>query len=448
MGDVRVAFRAGTCFIPAMRSKGRPSLSKPPAVTRQLSVRALGAQGDGIADTETGPVYIPFTLPGESVTADVQETRGRLVSIDVASPDRAAAKCPHYTVCGGCSLQHLGGEAYLAFKRSLVTDALLARDVETDVDPVISLAPRTRRRATLAAARTPKGFLFGFHGRRTHEIVPITDCAVLTPALMAALPKIENLARIAAPQKGPLVVTATETATGVDVAFTGVGKWFSADDRMRLVEATVKAGLARISVDGEVVLERSTPTLRMGDAFLTPPPGGFLQATEPSEAAMVRLVIDAVGDARKIADLFAGAGTFSLPLAQRASVHAVESDAPSLAALTQAARKTATLKPVTTERRDLFRQPLTKEELKRFDAVVMDPPRAGAEAQAANLAASKVGCLAMISCSAITFARDVRVLIDGGWRIDRVTPIDQFLWSPHVEAVALLEKPRRRRARP
>src|SRR5262249_47329029 len=158
-------------------------------------------------------------------------------------------------------------------------------------------------------------------------------------------------ARLAAPQKGPLVVTVTDTATGIDVALSGVGKWFSADDRMRLVEGTNKAGLARISIDGEVILERSAPTLRMGGAFLTPPPGGLLQATEPSEAAMVGLVSEAVGDARKVADLFAGAGTFSLPLAQRASVHAVESDAPSLAALTQAARKASGLKPVTAERR-------------------------------------------------------------------------------------------------
>jgi 23S rRNA (uracil1939-C5)-methyltransferase len=409
-------------------------------VTHQLVIKALGAQGDGIADTANGPAYTPFTLPGETVTAEVQNTRGRLVNVDIASPDRAAPKCPHYTACGGCALQHVADDAYLVFKRQLVRDALAARDINTDVDDVVRLAPRTRRRATLAAARTPKGFVFGFHGRRTHEIVPITDCAVLTPGLMAALPRIGQLARIAAPPKGPLVVTATETATGIDVAIAGVGKWFSADDRARLVEATAKAGLARISIDGEVVLERTTPSLRWGGAFLTPPPGGFLQATEPSEAAMVRLVAEAVGDARRVADLFAGAGTFSLPLAQRASVHAVESDASSLAALSQAARRATNIKPVVTERRDLFRQPLTKEELKRFDAVVMDPPRAGAEAQAANLAASRMERLAMVSCNAVTFARDLRLLVDGGWRIDRVTPIDQFLWSPHIEIVAALSR--------
>jgi 23S rRNA (uracil1939-C5)-methyltransferase len=423
-----------------MSRKDRPTAPKSPAIRQSLSVRALGAQGDGIADGDNGPIYIPFTLLGETVTAEVQEARGRLVSVDVASPDRVGPRCPHYTACGGCALQHLADAPYHAFKRDIVVDALAARGLHPHVDPIMPLAPHTRRRATLAAAHTSRGFVFGFHGRRTHEIVPIANCPVLTPGLMAALPRIEKLARIAAPRKGPLVVIATETATGVDVAFTGVGKWFSADDRMRLIAATTASGIARLSIDGEVMLEQRTPALRFGDAYLTPPPGGFLQATEPSEAAMLRLVTEAVGDARKIVDLFAGSGTFSLPLARRASVHAVESDAPALAALAQAARKAPALKPVTTERRDLFRQPLTRDELKRFDVAVIDPPRAGAEAQAANLAASKLERLAMVSCNAVTFARDLRLLVDGGWRVDRVTPIDQFLWSPHIEIVAALSR--------
>jgi 23S rRNA (uracil1939-C5)-methyltransferase len=403
-------------------------------------VRALGAQGDGIADTEAGPVYIPFALPGESVTADVQDGRGRLVSIEVESPDRAEPKCPHYTVCGGCALQHLADKPYLNFKRSLVIDALAARDIHIDVDAPIALAPHTRRRATLAASRSPTGFRFGFHGRRTHDIVPIDACAVLTPTLMSALATITPLARLAAPPKGALTVIATDTATGVDVAFNAAGKWFSADDRLRLIDAAAATDLARLSIDGEVVLERKTPVVRAGDAWLTPSPGGFLQAAAASEAAMVRLVAGAVGDARRVADLFSGSGAFTLPLARTASVHAVESDAASIAALTSAARRTPSLKPVTTERRDLFRQPLTAAELKRFDAVVVDPPRAGAEAQAANLAASKVERLAMVSCDAASFARDMRLLVDGGWRIDRVTPIDQFLWSSHIEIVAALSR--------
>ncbi len=428
-----------------MSSKGRPSTPKAPPVRRELALRALGAQGDGIADGEGGPVFIPFALPGERVTADVQEARGQeargqLISVDIASPDRVGPKCPHYTVCGGCALQHLAAGPYLAFKHRLVLEALAARDLAPDVDPVVPLAPQTRRRATLAAAHTSRGFRFGFHGRRTHEIVPIAACTVLTPTLMAALASIAPLARLAAPQKGALVVIATETATGVDVAFNGVGKWFSADDRQRLIDATLQTSLARISIDGEVVLERRTPVVRAGGAYLTPPPGGFLQAAEPSEAAMVASVSAAIGDARKVADLFAGSGTFSLPLAERANVHAVESNAAALAALTLAARRTPALKPVTAECRDLFRQPLTKDELKRFEAVVIDPPRAGAEAQAVNLAASRLERLAMVSCNAATFARDLRLLTDGGWRIDRVTPIDQFLWSPHIEIVAALSR--------
>ncbi|MBI1360021.1 MAG: RNA methyltransferase [Alphaproteobacteria bacterium] len=405
-----------------------------------MNIRALGAQGDGISEANGETIYIPFTLPGETVTADVSNGRGQLLSVDAASPDRAPARCPHYRVCGGCNLQHLAETPYLAFKRDLVVSALASRGLSTDVDPTISVSPKTRRRATLAAAHTPAGFAFGFHGRRTHQIVAISDCAVLTPGLMRALPAIEQLSRMATPPRGKLAITATETPAGIDIAFVGAGKWFSADDRLRLVQAATETRLIRISIDGEVVLEREKPALKAGSAFLVPPPGGFLQATSPSETAMVQLVGEAVDGARKIVDLFAGSGTFTLPLAQTANLHAIESDAAALAALAQAARSTQSLRAVTTDRRDLFRQPLTVDELNRFDGAVMDPPRSGAEAQARNLAASKVRRLAMVSCNAASFARDMSLLVQGGWRIDRVSPVDQFLWSSHIEIVAALSR--------
>ena len=423
-----------------MTSRGRPASPKSPPVRRTLEIRGLGAQGDGIAGADGQTVYVPFTLPGERVTADIRDGRGQLVSVDVASADRVDTRCPRYKACGGCSLQHLADAPYLVFKRGIVVSALAGCNLAPKVDPVIAVAPHTRRRATLAATRTPAGFAFGFHGRRSHEIVPITGCTVLTPGLMRALPSIGQLARIVTPPKGKLTVTATETPTGVDLAFVGAGQWFSADERMRLVEAAMPTPLIRISIDGEVVLERAPPALQAGSAFLVPPPGGFLQATAPSETAMVQLVGEAVAGVRRIADLFAGSGTFTLPLAQSSSLHAVESDAGALAALVKAARSAPALKPVTTERRDLFRQPLTAAELNRFDAVVMDPPRAGAEAQARNLASSKVRRMAMVSCNATTFARDVSTLVEGGWRIDRVSPVDQFLWSAHIEIVAALSR--------
>jgi 23S rRNA (uracil1939-C5)-methyltransferase len=404
-----------------------------------LRIEDLGAQGDGIATHEGAKVFVPLTAPGDTITAELSGSRGALADIVSPGPDRVAPRCAHYGVCGGCSLQHLSDPAYLAFKHRQVVDALAAQRIEVPIDPVRSVPPRSRRRAAFAAGRQPK-LVLGFHGRRSHQIVPITDCAVITPGMLALLPKLERLAGIACPPKDALTLTVTETLTGFDVALTGVKKGYSADDRLRLIEAASASSLARLSVNGEVILTRTAPAIRAGAAFVTPPPGGFLQASETSEAMMVQLVLETVGDARRVADLFAGAGTFALPLAAKATVHAVEGDQSALDALDAAARRAQGLRPVTVEKRDLFRRPLMPADLKRFDAVVIDPPRAGAEDQAKQLAASNVKRIAMVSCNLQTFARDARILIDGGYYIDRITPIDQFLYSPHIEIVASLSK--------
>jgi 23S rRNA (uracil1939-C5)-methyltransferase len=409
-------------------------------ITERLTIARLGAQGDGIADTLNGAVFAPFTLPGEVVTARVHNGRAQLVSLDTPSPERHEPRCPHYTLCGGCSLQHMADAPYLAFKREMVRTALASRGLDVEPEMTIAVAPRTRRRATFGAARRPGQLVVGFHAARTHHLVQITDCAVITPGLMALLPKLQRLAAIAAPPSGGIVITATETRSGFDVAITGSGKWFSADDRIRLTQEAAALDIGRISLDGEVLLELRAPAIRSGAATLTPPPGGFLQASADAEAAMVRLVSEAVSGASYVADLFAGAGTFTLPLAGSARMHAVESDEAALAALARATRTSKDLKPVTTEVRDLFRRPLTEAELKRFDAVVLDPPRAGAEEQARRLAGCRVPRLAYVSCSPATLARDLRILVDGGYQIGSVTPIDQFLWSAHVEAVAILTR--------
>ena len=405
-----------------------------------LHISELGSQGDGVADHEGRKVFVALALPGETVTAEVNGERAKLVAVTKASPERVGQRCSHYGECGGCSLQHLADPAYLEFKRRQVVAALSFQKIETPVDPVIAAPPRSRRRAVFAAARTGKTVVVGFHGRRSHQIVPIRDCAVVTPGLLALLPKLERLAAVAAPPKDALTITATETVTGFDVALTGVTQGFPADGRVKLTQLAGELGLARLAINGEVAMEMSQPALRAGTAMLTPPPGGFLQACEFSEAAMLKLVQEAIGDARRIVDLFSGAGTFSLPLASSATIHAVESDEAAIAALDRAARRTQGIKPVTTEKRDLFRRPLIKEELKRFDAAVIDPPRAGAEAQSRQLAGSSIKRIAMVSCSASTFARDLRILLDGGYKLKRVAPIDQFLWSPHIEIVAILER--------
>lgn len=412
-------------------------MKAPPAT---LTILRLGAQGDGVAEHEGRQVFVPLVLPGETVEAEIASDRARVVRIVEAAPDRAPARCSHYGECGGCTLQHLPADQYLALKKALVTTALSYQGIDTPVEDVVSIAPATRRRAVFAAHRQGKDIVVGFHGKRSHHIVGIRDCAVLTPGLLALLPKLGPLAAIAAPAKDALTITATETLTGFDIALTGAPKALPADARATMVQVADKLGVARLSINGHVEMERIAPQLRVGDADVRPAPGGFLQATRESEATMLALVQQAVGDARRVVDLFSGAGTFSLPLATAATVHAVEAEEAALASLQQAAKKAGGLKPVTTEKRDLFRRPLLRSELKRFDAAVIDPPRAGAEAQTRELAASDVKRVAMVSCSATTFARDLKILLAAGWRVTRITPVDQFLWSAHIEIVAALER--------
>jgi 23S rRNA (uracil1939-C5)-methyltransferase len=415
-----------TCFTPGM------------PVTLQIT--ELGSQGDGIAEHAGQKVFVPRTLPGETVTVELEGKRARLLEVTSSSPDRVAQRCPHYGECGGCSLQHMADGKYLEFKRSQVATALSMMGIDAPVDPIVPITPRTRRRAAFAAYRSPGGIVVGFHGQRSHHITAIRDCPVITLGLQELLPKVERLAAIAAPRKDALTVTVTETPAGFDVALNGADKDFSADTRVKLVQTAQAIGLARISVNGDVVMEARKPGIPAGRAFMIPPAGGFLQATGPSEAMMVELVKNAVGNARKVVDLYSGSGTFSLPLAETATVHAVEVGADALAALTQAARSAPGLKPVTTETRDLSRRPLIADELKRFDAAVIDPPYAGAEVQCVQLAKSGVKRIAMVSCNAQTFARDLKLLMAGGYKVKRITPVDQFLWSAHIEIVAALER--------
>lgn len=411
---------------------------KPPPVT--LTILRLGAQGDGVAEHEGRLVFAPFALPGEIVEAEVEGDRARVVSIIAPAPDRIAPRCSHYGECGGCSLQHIPLDRYLKLKRDLVTTALSFQGVDAPVDEVVQVPPATRRRVVFAAHRRGTEIVVGFHGKRSHHIVGIGDCAVLTPGLVALIPQLAPLAAILAPPKDALTITVTETLTGFDVALAGAPKAVSADARVAAAQSAAAIGLARLSINGVVEMERTAPVLRFGDADVTPPPGGFVQACRESEATMLRLVRQAVAGAERIVDLFAGVGTFSLPLATTAAVHAVEGEEASIKALGRAAKKTPGLKPVTTEVRDLFRNPLDWKDIKRFDAAVIDPPRAGAEAQTRELATSGLSRIAMVSCSATTFARDLKILVAAGWRVTRITPVDQFIWSPHIEIVAALER--------
>lgn len=342
-------------------------------MTPQFTITRLGHQGDGIAD---GPVYVPRTLPGEVVSGTVQGQLVTDIRVETPSDQRVKAPCRHYKACGGCQLQHAADEFVADWKVEVVRNALAAQGLKAPMRPIHTSPERSRRRATIAVRRTKKGTLAGFHGRASDTITEIPDCHLLDPALIAAIPVAEALAVLGGSRKGVLAVTLTLSEGGLDVAIKG-GKPLDGPLELALAQATEKHGLARLSWEGEVIAMRQPPMQRFGIANVLPPPGAFLQATKDAEQALLQAVSEATEGAKRMVDLFAGSGTFSLPLAQTAEVHAVEGDADMTRALDQGWRRAQGLKRVTTEARDLFRRPLMPDELKSFDAVVIDPPRAG-----------------------------------------------------------------------
>ena len=407
-----------------------------PSMTQtELTIHRLGHQGDGIAP---GPVFVPLTLPGEVVEGVVEGDRLDAPKILKPSVDRVRAPCGHFKSCGGCGLMHAADDFVAGWKADVIATALAAHGVTAPIRPTLTSPPRSRRRATLAGRRTKKGALVGFHARRSDVIVPILDCHVLARPLTALIPVLAELTQLAGSRTATLGFALTLTEAGIDCAVTG-GKPLDADLRAALPQFADR--IVRLTWGDEPVYAEAAPALRFGTARVTPPPGAFLQATPEGEAALLAAVTEALGNAARIADLFAGCGTFALPLASRAAVHAVEGEAGLLAALDHGARHASGLRPVTTEARDLFRNPILPEDLGRFDGVVIDPPRAGAEAQCRALAASRVPRIAMVSCNPVTFARDAGLLIQGGYRLNWVQPVDQFRWTPHIELVASLSLP-------
>jgi len=414
-------------------------------MSTRLTIARLGAQGDGIADTGTGPVFVPFALPGETVTAAREKDRATVMAVLGPSPQRIEPVCRHFGECGGCAIQHLDDAAYRAWKRDKVVQALKSKGINTDtVSDIVPCKPASRRRAALSARRTEAGIILGYNRALSHTIIDIAECPVVVPEIEAALPKLRQLAGLICATSQPFHLTATATDTGLDIAVTGSGKLPDAQ-RQQATAFVVRKQLARLSVDGEIIVEPRKPEISVGTSRVALPPGGFLQAVAAAEQSMADLVLEHLKRPKRVADLFAGAGAFALRLAKQVEVHAVEGDQAALSALDRAFRFGSGLKRVNVEKRDLFQRPLTFKELNAFDGVVFDPPRAGAEAQSKQLARSDVPLVAAVSCNPTTLARDLRILIDGGYRLVSISPIDQFLWSPHVEAVALLEKPKRRR---
>ena len=392
----------------------------------------LGVRGDGIAD---GPVYVPMALPGEMVSG--KETDSVLAEMRIIdpSPDRVSPPCPHYKSCGGCRMQHASDTLVADWKVQVIKEALSAHGLETSVRPIINSAPHTRRRASFAARRTKKGAIAGFHARASDTLVEIPSCKLLTPNLMKGLTLSKDLAQLAASRKSELNLAITDGPNGLDVSVSG-GKPLDGPLLIALAGIADIHDLARLSWDDETVLTRRLPMQVFEGIGVTPSPGAFLQATKDGEEHLQSEVRSIVSDAKHVLDLFAGCGTFALPLSRNAAVHAIEGDAAMVDAMALSWRQAQGLKPLQAEVRDLFRNAVLSEDLLAYDAAVIDPPRAGAQAQVAELAVSKIPSIAYVSCNPASFARDAKCLFDGGYSLDWVQPIDQFRWSAHIELVA------------
>jgi 23S rRNA (uracil1939-C5)-methyltransferase len=409
-------------------------------VAEQVTIKRLGAKADGIAETASGPVFVPKVLPGETVTIERDGSHARLVGIDVPSPERETPFCPYFDECGGCATQHMQHGFYQAWKHETLVHTLRQARIEAPIEPLIDAHGEGRRRVTLHVRFPDRAMHVGFMAPRSHQIVEIAFCPIAEPALTEQAPAIARAIgeHLKGPRK-PLDIQITATQTGFDVDVRGYGP-MKDPERLRLIDLAANLDLSRLSIHGDVIVERRPPAIVMGRAAVVPPAGSFLQATKLGEETLAGFVTEACARAKRVADLFAGAGPFSLRLAEKADVHAVEFDKGSMVALDKAARAAPGLRRVTTEARDLFRRPLLTPELNAFDAVVVDPPRAGAEAQAKQLAVSKVPLVVSVSCDAATFARDAAILIGSGYRLERVIPVDQFKHSPHLEVVGLLRR--------
>ncbi|MCA1934096.1 MAG: class I SAM-dependent RNA methyltransferase [Asticcacaulis sp.] len=414
-----------------------------------LTIEKVGFQGDGV--TVDG-VFVPLTLPGETVRASAPtDGHARLIEVVTPSPQRVAPVCPHFSQCGGCSLQHWEMAAYSDWKRANVETVLRRAGLETEVAPILTTPPATRRRVGLHAKPYRQGKTvrteLGYKRRRSWDQVKIEVCPVADPALIAAIPVLTEIAShlFEHPKSAP-ILSVTVSDTGLDVDVRGIERsksgGLSAQARMEiaLIAQSSDIRLARISMADDILYQSHLPSVRFGRATVDLPTGSFLQASPHSEADMVALVKDAVAGARRVADLFCGAGTFTFPLAETASVYAADGAGGAVRALKAAIGRAPGLKPITVEARDLFRAPVVAEEMAGWDAVVFDPPRAGAEAQAQQIARSQVARVVGVSCNVQTFARDAKILTEAGFQLDRVTPIDQFLWSGHVELVGVFSR--------
>lgn len=424
----------------------RKAGSRPQDRIAEVTIAAIGGRGDGVAQLDGRPVYVAGALPGDRLRVRCGKPRGEgrvadIVETLAAAAGRVPAPCRHYGACGGCALQHVEDGLYAGWKRERVRLALARRGfADPPLGPLLRIPAGTRRRAVFAAERAGRAVRLGFHARESHQVVDASACLVVTSTLAAVLPHLRAALPALLADGDRLGATATETAAGIDLLFQG-SRPLSLAGHEALAALADAADLARIAwrtarTPPEPVAMRRSARVTFGDVPVDLPPGAFLQPSTAGEAALVAAVMRGLAGCGRVADLYAGCGTFSFPLARGAHVHAVEGDAEAIGALGAAARRAGLDGRVTTAQRDLAADPLTPEELARFDGVVFDPPRAGARGQCETLAHARVPAVVAVSCDPATFARDARILVDGGYRLIEVTPIDQFIWSAHVEVVA------------
>ncbi|MGI9406761.1 MAG: class I SAM-dependent RNA methyltransferase [Hyphomicrobiaceae bacterium] len=400
-----------------------------------VTITGLGRQGDGIAEDGR---FVVGALPGETWRLNDDQ------SPELAGPpscDRIEPVCQHFEHCGGCVAQHMSTDAYRAWKRQIAVDALAREDIGADLGEMFCVPSGTRRRATFQIAHRGGDVRVGFHERRGHTVFDMVMCPVMASEIVAALPALRKIGALLG-QHGGAKASVTHVSDGLTVSIR-TGKKnarLRPETQTEIAKLTRAMPCLRLTIDGEVIAARGDAMLTFGQAHVAVPDSCFLQAVPAAEQAMQRLVLDGIAGIRKVADLFCGAGTFALPAAEFAQVTAYDSDGAAIDALNDAVRHTQGLKPVQAMRRDLFRQPLGARELKGIGGVIINPPRAGARSQCLELAASDVKRVVMVSCNPTTFARDARILIDGGFSMSPVTPIDQFLWSHHVEVVATFSR--------
>lgn len=413
-----------------------------------LDILEVGARGDGVADLEGKRFFVPYCLPAETVEAEPLDKRGDGIACDLLevlapSRHRVAAPCLHFGTCGGCALQHWRGDVYTNWKSELIAKALAQRGVKAPrFEAPVTCEPAERRRADIVLRCQGRKILAGYHERGSQNVVDVGTCVVARPKVNAAIAALRSAMKAILRDGTSADAVVNETDTGLDVLIRPHKRFeMTLAIRETLIALAESADMARVSwgdrATAEPVIVRRAPQLILGDVTIEPPPGAFLQATKRAELVMRAGVNAWAGEATHLADLFAGIGALSLGKPGRLSLF--EYDKPSVAAVDAAARKLCGNR-VTVQLRDLFRRPLSTKELDAFDVVVLDPPRAGAAAQCAELANSKVKRVVYGSCDPGSFARDVRTLQDAGYRLEKLMPIDQFLWSAHVELIALLTK--------